>query len=320
MSLDAGERLERILRALPTIVDKGEVTHEDIEITAGVDARTLLDDLRAFTERDDEPGGFVGAIQIFFAPNRVAVNSPHFKRPTRITLPELCALELGLAMIASTASPSERPAISRARARLRKAIVSLPDQAAREDLWYASGPALANEALLDTLRSAASEFKKVRMVYRRGDSSESSERIVHPYAVLPVRGKWFLIAFCERNEAVRFFRADRIQSAIRLDDPFTRPKEFDLKTLIDDKQPFVSPSAERLVVRYSARIARWIAEREEGERQPDGSFVVSHPLADDAWAVRHVLQYGPEAEVLEPSRVRDRLIETLIGMSSSCGD
>ena len=81
------------------------------------------------------------------------------------------------------------------------------------------------------------------------------------------------------------------------------------------ERAFVSPSAERLVVRYSPRIARWIAEREEGELEADGSFVVSHPLADDAWAVRHVLQYGPEAEVLEPARVREKLVATLREMA-----
>jgi predicted DNA-binding transcriptional regulator YafY len=65
------------------------------------------------------------------------------------------------------------------------------------------------------------------------------------------------------------------------------------------------------VIRYSPRIARWIAEREEGDQEEDGSFTVSHPLADDAWAVRHVLQYGPEAEVLAPWRIRERVSATL---------
>ena len=85
--------------------------------------------------------------------------------------------------------------------------------------------------------------------------------------------------------------------------------------MLRGERAFVSPSAERLVVRYSPRIARWIAEREEGELEADGSFVVSHPLADDAWAVRHVLQYGPEAEVLEPARVREKLVATLREMA-----
>ena len=70
-------------------------------------------------------------------------------------------------------------------------------------------------------------------------------------------------------------------------------------------------------VKYSPRIARWIAEREEGETAGDGSFVVDHPLADLDWAVRHVLQYGPEAEVLEPESVRAAIKARLIRAASA---
>jgi predicted DNA-binding transcriptional regulator YafY len=57
-------------------------------------------------------------------------------------------------------------------------------------------------------------------------------------------------------------------------------------------------------VRYSPRIARWIAEREGGVPDSDGSLTSMHPLADPHWAVRHVLQYGPDAEVLSPEWLR----------------
>jgi proteasome accessory factor C len=182
-------------------------------------------------------------------------------------------------------------------------------------MWYASGPALPGDGIVETLRAYAKDLTKARMTYRRGDSAESSERVVHPFAVLPVRGKWFLVAWCERSDSVRFFRVDRVQSVEQLADHFTRPKDVDLDALLAQDRAFASPVAERLVVEYSPRIARWIAEREEGEQMPDGSFVVSHPLADDAWAVRHVLQYGPEARVVSPKRVREKVIATLREMA-----
>jgi proteasome accessory factor C len=318
MSADAGTRLQRILSALPTIVGRGAVSLDEVRDAVGVDAPTLLDDLRALTERDDEPGGFVEAVHILFEPDRVSIRSPHFARPTRITLPELCALELGLAMLAASAAPGERAPIDGARAKIRAAIVALPESAARDDLWYASGPSLANEAALDALRAAATELRKVRMVYRRGDSSESTERTVHPYVVVPVRGKWFLVAHCERTEAMRFFRVDRIQNLEPTADSFARPA--DVASISGVSGALVSAASERLVVRYSPAIARWIAEREDGEPAPDGSLVVSHPLADDAWAVRHVLQYGPEAEVLEPARVREKVLAVLERMHATLDD
>ena len=110
---------------------------------------------------------------------------------------------------------------------------------------------------------------------------------------------------------MRFFRVDRVLSAASLTETFKRRPDVDLDALLSAERALVSESAERLVVRYGSRIARWIAEREEGEAGRDGSFTVSHPLADDDWAVRHVLQYGPEAEVIEPARVRVLVANTL---------
>jgi predicted DNA-binding transcriptional regulator YafY len=64
-------------------------------------------------------------------------------------------------------------------------------------------------------------------------------------------------------------------------------------------------------VRYSPRIARWIAEREGLSLAEDGSLTVEHPLADAEWGIRHVLQYGPDAEVLEPLDLRNEIVKRL---------
>jgi predicted DNA-binding transcriptional regulator YafY len=57
-----------------------------------------------------------------------------------------------------------------------------------------------------------------------------------------------------------------------------------------------------------------IAEREGVELDSDGSLAMDHPLADVQWGVRHVLQYGPDAEVLEPPEVREELARRLSGL------
>jgi predicted DNA-binding transcriptional regulator YafY len=75
----------------------------------------------------------------------------------------------------------------------------------------------------------------------------------------------------------------------------------------DDRTP-------TLRIRYSPRVARWIAEREGVPCDADGGLEVAYPLADDGWAVRHVLQYGPDAVIVAPDAVRARvlaLLETL---------
>ena len=84
---------------------------------------------------------------------------------------------------------------------------------------------------------------------------------------------------------------------------------------------FSAESSDEITVRYSPRIARWIAEREDGEYEPDGSFVVRHPLADLNWGVRHVLQYGADAEALNPPPLRRAIVDALDRMEAAvpCG-
>jgi len=64
-------------------------------------------------------------------------------------------------------------------------------------------------------------------------------------------------------------------------------------------------------VALTKAIARWIAERAGKELAADGSLTLEHPLADEHWLVRHVLQYGADAEVIDPpegrAAVRERL-------------
>jgi predicted DNA-binding transcriptional regulator YafY len=49
----------------------------------------------------------------------------------------------------------------------------------------------------------------------------------------------------------------------------------------------------------------------DGVASADGSLQVEYPLADTEWAIRHVLQYGADAEVLGPATVRRAVVERL---------
>jgi predicted DNA-binding transcriptional regulator YafY len=113
----------------------------------------------------------------------------------------------------------------------------------------------------------------------------------------------------------RSFRIDRIDSVSLLADSYRVPANFSVDGVTRNGKPFQSQDATTLTIRYSPRVARWIAEREKAALANDGSLTLEHPLADEEWAVRHVLQYGPDAEVLAPERVRRAVQECLEGMS-----
>jgi predicted DNA-binding transcriptional regulator YafY len=93
-------------------------------------------------------------------------------------------------------------------------------------------------------------------------------------------------------------------------------RDFSLDTVIKDGEAFQAATPGILRLRYSPRIARWIAEREGKTLAEDGSLTRDHPLADRDWAVRHVLQYGADVTVLEPAEVREAVRHRLEAMAA----
>lgn len=319
MTEHAALQLRRLLAVIPHLADGEEHSLDEVATQLNADAETVLRDLRAISVRFDEPGGFVEGVQIFIESDAVSLLTNHFHRPMRLTRAELGALELGLAMLRLERPPEEHAAIDRARQRLRAALAGLPAEDESAPSRMAGVAAPGDAGILAMLRRAIRDRAKVRLAYRAANDTESTERVVRPYALIAARGAWFAIAYCERAEGLRVFRLDRIGRAEVARETFEADRAFSLNDVIRDGRVFSGFAEARLRVRYAPRIARWIAERERLTLDADGSVTVDHPLADEEWAVRHVLQYGPEAEVLEPESVGRRLRERLSNIVASKG-
>jgi proteasome accessory factor C len=313
MTIDASVRLRRLLAVLPLFAERSEVSLAELAKRTGVDSESLLDDLSALTDRNDVPGGFIDSVGIELGAESVAIRASHFLRPMRVTVSELCALELGVAMLRSISMPDEWAAIDRARARIRKLIVKLPlDDAPLP--WHSTPPLGSDSPLLATIRQAITLHRNVSIAYRGSSDRESSERTISPLGALPSHGTWYIVGVTGDLRALRFYRLDRIDAVVMLPESFEAPAEFLLERVLSNGRPFSGGEVATMRVRYSPRIARWIAERESVPLDADGSITVTHQVADRDWAVRHVLQYGPDAEVLEPIELRRVIVHRLTSM------
>lgn len=309
MSQTATQQLKRILHLIPQLADEEEHSLDDLARDIGVSASQLMSDFISISDRFDAPGGFVEGVSIFVENDAVSVHANHFHRPMRLTMTELCAMELGLVMLRRERTPAEQPPIERALERLRKTISKVPANDRHEGTRYAELAIAGSTEHLAMLRSAYRSSRKVRLRYRSGSASEASERIICPNAIIFAEQMWYVVAMCD-DAVARFFRLDRVEDVEVLDDTFEpNPEAVDIA--MDRGKPFASDTTRSMTVRYSPHIARWVAEREGKSLAADGSLTLEHPVADDAWAVRHVLQYGPEAELLEPADLRALLAERL---------
>ncbi len=312
--MSASEQLRRILHLIPALADGESHPIAEVATQAGVDRSVLLKDIESISERFEAPGGFVEGLQIYIESDSVSIVPNHFLRPMRLTRGELCALELGLAMLRAERPAEDHRAIDSARGRLQGVIAKLPGEEMSDDLRAASLPPAGDLGHLRLLREAFHQRRKVRITYRKAAEPEASTRVICPYGIVFASGMWYAGARDEGADDVRIFRLDRVEGVEQLEARYESPREFSLERVVRDGRAFQSAGAGTLRVRYSPKIARWIAEREGKTVADDGSLVVEHPLADNEWAVRHVLQYGPDAEVLEPKDVRDAIVRRLEGI------
>lgn len=315
----AAAQLARMLQLIPRLSDGQPHALADLARAVGVDAATIRADLQAVIARYDVRGGFTEGFELYVEGDtvRLEMNS-HFRRPMRLTEPEVTALRLGLAMLRLERPPDEHPAIDGALRRLAELTPEYRDasqkqqrrqsSAAAEGVVY-GGPPLSAEATrhLTVVREAIRRRRRVRLVYRKPGDAGAESREVSPYMALRSRGRYFVLAWCEKAGELRLFRLDRVEGAEVLS-VSRREVEVTLEGL---DRAFLGDRGQQLTVRYSARVARWIEEREAVERLADGSVVVTYPLGDVEWAVRHVLQYGTEAEVVGPEEVRGLLMKRL---------
>lgn len=317
MSDIASDQLRRVLALIPRLADDESHSYDEIAQRAGIERDTLVRDLQSIAQRFDDPGGFVENVQIYLGANDVSVVASHFHRPMRLTLAELGAIELGLAFVRAERTPEERAPVDRARERLRKVIAKLPKDPVPADMRVAADGGSEHDLLtLARIRKAMKGNRKVRLTYRGSTARESSSRVVCPYQYAYAVGAWYLIAHCDRSHGIRVFRVDRIDAVERLDDTYEVPADFSPDDIVKDGRVFQGEAPERVRIRYGPAVARWIAEREGRALAPDGSLTAEYPMADVQWVVRHVLQYGVDAEVVGPVGARAAVRAALEGI---CG-
>jgi proteasome accessory factor B len=184
--------------------------------------------------------------------------------------------------------------------------------------------ALPDVPALPTLFDAYRRRARVEFTYR-GDT-----RRLDPYGILFRNGHWYAVGFDPDREAIRAFRADRIESGI---DPgpagaFERPDGFDpASALRDEPWRFGDEEPVEALVLVSPTHAGWVeadlGAKAVAERRDDGSIVVRMAVTNRGAFRSFVIGLLDHAEVLAPPELRSDMVAWLTAMaggSPSAGD
>jgi predicted DNA-binding transcriptional regulator YafY len=231
--------------------------------------------------------------------------------PLVFTLDEAVALSLGAGLVGDLWGSLYAEGAAGALAKLENVL----PQAQRDEIGWARSALVATGlrrsgfestgALLETLRLAIHERRRVEMIYPHGDAP-TDPRSVDPYALVYRAGRWYLLGFCHLRQAVRIFRFDRIRSLSLSEAHFIPPADLDARKLVE--QSFAGQAGVSVRLRFSPGMAQVARDNrtnwEDLAELADGSVDVVFTAPDLAWAASMVLAYGPGVRVQTPAELR----------------
>jgi predicted DNA-binding transcriptional regulator YafY len=181
---------------------------------------------------------------------------------------------------------------------------------------------------LATIAAAVWNQRRVRVDYRRWNRTDV-ERTLEPLGVVLKAGVWYLVAGPVDGAGdgePRTYRASRILAARTLDERFDRPEGFDLVgywqawterlrgvLFRGEATVRLAPRAVELGFLLGPVVARAIRAA-AATPDADGWVTAVIPIESVEHALHDLLRFGPDAEVLEPLELRDRIAEAAQGL------
>ncbi len=230
---------------------------------------------------------------------------------------EMLALIMAVRQIAST---GDYTLTYEAIAALRKVVSNTPAearaflQASLDDVVLQDGFG-CNPTILHALWDACQEHQRLRIVHDRGDGPR--EWMIDPYQLFFKRRALYLDACVVDTRQVHMFRVNRIKSlallGVRMPNPLV-PYNFRERHR-HSFSVFVGNPPQRVRVRFRPAVRQYITETRWHTSQqiddlPDGSFLFTVEVSEPREVGWWVLQWGANAEVLEPESLRQEIAET----------
>lgn len=170
--------------------------------------------------------------------------------------------------------------------------------------------------LFKRINEAIRQQRCLDMEYYSFTSGELKTRIVDPYQIVYQDGFWYLVAFCHLRNEVRLFRVDRIRKLELMVGNFVKPSGFDLESYLGSAWQMERGEEYSFQVQLWGNAARYARETrfhpsQEIREMPDGSLLLTAKACGLKSVTRWVLQFGGEAEVIEPVKLREVVVGEL---------
>ncbi len=285
----AAEQVRRLLALVPWLAERSPVPVEEACERFGIDEKTLMRELGVLSMVGVPPYSPDTLIWVDTSDGMITLDLVEpFDRPLRLTY------EQALDLVAAGRSIREVPGAD-SDDPLQRGLAKLADALGVDPQQVHVGLGEARDEMLDRLTHAVEHGKRVELDHYTSGRDERTVRRVDPFRLVADRGSWYLIGWCHRSEALRYFRVDRVAGVEVLDEDAADPPD-DLEW-----ERYVPGSDDPRVTLDLAPSARWVVEHhpyESAEELPDGRTRVTLAIGAPAWFERLLVVLGPDARIV----------------------
>ncbi len=313
--------LERLLQIDSLLQTAQRQTTATIAEVLEVSERTIRSDLAFLRDRFNAP--------LEYSPKQGHYyTDPEWRLPSiSLSQGELFALTLGARMLEAyagfTYADELRSAVERLSERLPEQTWVDMQQIADERVVFRTGAeTYPDPGIWKPLIEACRNSHRVSMRYFTASRNAESERVLDPYLLHIYRGtNPYIIGFCHKCQAIRWFRVDRIRELQVLKEKFVQDPNFNAKEHLSKIfQSEVGDKPGPVTIWFDASTAPYVRERrwhptQEIQEHLDGSVTLQLIVGGLNELKRWILGYGKGAVVKEPSKLVEMMPEEVEGMS-----
>jgi len=155
----------------------------------------------------------------------------------------------------------------------------------------------------------------LHITYKKYWDNEFSERKLHPYAIREYRFRWYLVAKDERDNEIKTFGLDRIQSLEITPQKFPYPKDFSLEEYFKYAYGIIRPNDEKpeeVVLSFNAIQGKYIKSQPMHHSQKiikdtAEELQISMLVFPSYDLIMDILSHGENITVLKPKSLQKEL-------------
>ena len=174
----------------------------------------------------------------------------------------------------------------------------------------------------ETLAEATLARKRVHIHHFNRQRNETTTRDISPQQLVHYRDNWYVDAYCHLRNRLLNFSVDAITQCDMLDTAAKEVSQKEIKASMQSGYGIFGGEANHWAkLKFSPLRARWVQAEEwhpeqKGTLNPDGSYTLEIPYADERELLGDILRFGADVEVLGPPSLKKSMALTVEKMKN----